>query len=358
MLKSVLNTRKVLVVRKVATTLRDSIYSLFKIVLSNGGFNFKENKSNMTITLDNGSVFLFKGMDDPEKIKSIADITDVVIEEATELTLEDFTQLDIRLRHNTAKYQQITLMFNPVSKVNWCYKRWFEKGTPDKTNIIHTTYKDNKFLPQEYIDTLERLVETNPSYYKIYCLGEFATLDKLIFPQAKQVEFDYQQLAKQEHITAVFGLDWGYVNDPTAFICTLVDTKNKELWIYDEHYQKAMLNDEIADMIIKKGYAKERIIGDSAEQKSIADLKRLGIRRLKGAKKGKDSVLNGIQYMQQYKIYIHPRCVNAKIEFENYTWEKDKSTGEYINKPVDNYNHIIDGLRYSLETIRYAGAKI
>lgn len=357
-LKAVLNTRKILVVRKVATTIRDSIYSLVKSVLVSGGFWFKENKSNMTITLDNGSVFLFKGMDDPEKIKSITDITDILVEEATELTIEDFTQLDIRLRHNTAKYQQITLMFNPVSKVNWCYKRWFEKGTPDKAKIVHTTYRDNKFLPTEYIETLERLVETNPSYYKIYCLGEFATLDKLVFPQAKTVEFDYREISKQEGVVSVFGLDFGYVNDPTAFTCALVDTRNKEIWIYDEHYQKAMLNDEIAKMIEDKGYAKERIIADSAEQKSIAEIKKLGIRKLKPAKKGKDSVMNGIQYLQQYKIYVHNRCINVKMEFDNYTWEKDKNTGEYINRPIDKYNHLIDSLRYSMEAIRYAGATI
>jgi len=139
--------------------------------------------------------------------------------------------------------------------------------------------------------------------------------------------------------------------DPTALICSLVDKENKELYIYDEHYQKGMLNNEIADMIKYKGYSKERIIADSAEQKSIEEIRRLGIGRIKPARKGKDSIINGIQYLLQYKIYIHPKCANTIMEFYNYVWSKNKD-GKEINKPVDEYNHLIDALRYSMEPMQ------
>ena len=139
------------------------------------------NRTTYTIDFPNGSQFLFKGIDDGgEKIKSITNITDIVIEEATELIYDEFTQLDLRLRAK-APDLQIYLMFNPVSKVNWCYKHWFSTGTPPDTQIVKTTYKDNKFLPADYIKAIEALKTTNPTYYNIYALGDFCSLDKLVY---------------------------------------------------------------------------------------------------------------------------------------------------------------------------------
>ena len=144
-------------------------------------------------------------------------------------------------------------------------------------------------------------------------------------------------------------------NDPTAFIASLIDLNNMEIFIFDEHYQKAMSNKDIANMIKYKGYSKERIVGDSSEPKSIDDIKRQGIYRLKGARKRKDSILNGIQYIQDFKIYVHPKCENTLIELSNYVW--DTKEGNVINKPIDDYNHLMDALRYSLEDIRLGGVK-
>lgn len=348
-LKSVKNKRRILVVRKVSATLKDSIFLLTKNILSTMNFNYKENKSDLTLTLDNGTVFLFKGMDDPEKIKSIADITDIVIEEATELNLEDFTQLDIRLRPGAeVKYPQIFLMFNPVSKANWCYKRWFEKGTPQRTLIIHSTYLDNKFLTSSYRETLEDLKNTNPNYYKIYCLGQFATLDKLIFPI-----YTTRIISEEEVSKFAFwcGLDFGYVNDPSAITWGRYDKTTNTLYITGEYTKKALTNDVIATTLISLGLAKEVIVADSAEQKSIAEIKRAGVPRIKPAVKGPDSVLNGIDKMLRCKIIIDERCVDTIEEFENYTWKKDKKTGEYINTPIDLYNHHIDSIRYGIQEV-------
>ena len=217
------------------------------------------NNTTYTIGLPNGSQLLFKGLDDSEKIKSIAGITDIVIEEATEITQDEYTQLDLRLRADAANLQMY-LMFNPVSKVNWCYRYFFENGTPKQTKIIKTTYKDNRFLPQEYIDTLERMKETNFTYWNIYANGEFCSLDRLVYPNWRL----YQDIPPQD-LPLLVGLDFGYIADESALVVSRIDEANKKIYVYDEHYEKGLLNNQIASLIKYKGLAKEVIIADSAE---------------------------------------------------------------------------------------------
>ena len=351
--------RKCLVIRKVGNTLRDSVFALFKSVIADwqlyGHCEIRETL--LTITFPNGSQFIFKGLDDSEKIKSVANIDDILIEECTEISKDEFDQLDLRLR-SKHPYNQIHCMFNPISKSNWVYKEWFENGYDHSdTMVLHTTYKDNKFLPQDYINAIEKKKITNLTYYKIYALGEFATLDKLIFNNWKDESFDYKEIIKSnKNVEAVFGLDFGYTNDPTAFICVLIDRVDKRLWIFDEFQQKGLTNDEIAAKITLMGYQKEEITCDSAEPKSIEELIRNGLERAKAATKGRDSILNGIQYLQQFQIIINPECVYIVSEFRNYTWQKDKD-GIYINKPIDKFNHGIDALRYAandINVIQYA----
>jgi phage terminase large subunit len=354
--------RKCLVIRKVGATLRDSIYALFKTVLGDWKIydRCEVKDSLLTIILPNGSQFIFKGLDDSEKIKSIANIDDIVIEECTEISLDEFSQLNLRLRSKNL-FNQIHCMFNPVSKANWVYFHWFSEKGYDKssTTVLHTTYKDNKFLPEDYIKALLDMKESNYVYYKIYAEGEFATLDKLIYTNWKVGDFNYKELIKNgSDLIAVFGLDFGYINDESAFIAVLVDSIDKKLYIFDEFYKKGLLNDEIAKEIKHKGYQKEIIIADCAEQKSIEEIKREGIQRIRPARKGKDSIMNGIQFIQQFKIIVHPSCVNAIEELKNYTWLKDRNTGEYINKPIDKYNHLLDALRYSLEKLNVKKVRV
>lgn len=355
-LKSLLNwryPRKVLWLRKVDRTLKDSIFADVLDCLSRWQLLAlcKVNNSDRTITLPNKAVFLFKGMDDPEKIKSIKGLSDVVMEEASEFTLDDFTQLTLRLREPKHPQRQLFAMFNPVSKVNWTYKQWFDPNVEidhDRVAVHHSTYKDNRFLDEENIRTIENLKKTNPAYYKIYTLGEFATLDKLVFPVFEKRRLHATDLAD---IPSYFGLDFGFVNDPSAFIHVKVDQKNKRLYVLEEYTKKGMLNNEIARVIKQMGYSKEVITADAAEQKSIAELKRDGIDRIRPAKKGPDSVIQGISFLQQYQLVIDDRCVKLIEELENYTYQKDRKTNEYINKPVDSYNHCIDAIRYAVEEI-------
>lgn len=345
--------RKVLWLRKVDRTIKDSIFADVQDCLSNWNIlQFcKINNSDRTIKLPNGAIFLFKGMDDPEKIKSIKNISDVVMEEASEFTLDDFTQLTLRLREPKHPQRQLFAMFNPVSKVNWTYKQWFDPNVEidhDRVVIHHSTYKDNRFLDADNIATIENLKRTNPAYYKIYTLGEFATLDKLVFPVFQKQRLHATDLVD---IPSYFGLDFGFVNDPSAFIHVKVDQKNKRLYVLEEYTKKGLLNNEIARVIKQMGYSKEVITADAAEQKSIAELKRDGIARVRPAKKGPDSVIQGISFLQQYELVVDDRCVKLIEELENYTYQKDRATNEYINKPVDSYNHCIDAIRYAVEEI-------
>lgn len=351
--------RKCLVVRKVGNTLRDSCFALIKSILSDWNLynECKVNKTDLTIELSNGSHFIFKSMDDPEKIKSIANIDDIIVEECTEIDAFDFDQLCLRLRSKNP-YNQVHVMFNPVSKENWVYGRWFKDGYNEKNTIVmHTTYKDNKFLPREYIDNLLEMEKTNNAYYRIYALGEFSSTDKLIYTNWKTETFDYMEILKEKPTrVAIFGLDWGYTNDPTGIICSVIDETDKKIWIYNEHYERYMTNEDIYKVLTEMRIAGERIVCDSSEPKSIEELKRLGCKRVIGAVKGKDSIMNGIQLIQQYQLIVHLDCSNFQEELRNYTFVKDKQTNQYINKPIDKFNHLGDAFRYSV--MNHVGKKV
>ena len=348
------DNRLLLVVRKTQATLRDSCFSLFKSILYD--WHIAEecniNKTNLEITLPNGSRIIFKGIDDPEKIKSINGITDIFCEEVTELEEEDFDQLHLRLRNKKKKNNQVLSAFNPVSKASWVYKRYFsDEATYDKgkTMILQTTYRDNKFLPQDYIDNLMAMKNTNYAYYLIYAEGEFCSLDKKVYNNWERKSFNYRDiLIGNSNRKCIYGLDFGYVHDPTAIICSIIDESTKEIWIYDNYADKGMTNEDIFKKLQEMEINSARVVCDNADQKSIEDLRRLGAKRVVPCSKGKDSILNGISLIQEYHIYVNPNCSGVEEEFLNYTWVKDKKTGEYINKPIDKFNHYMDAFRYSV----------
>jgi len=335
------------VLRKVGATVRDSVFADVQATLSYFGIlnMCKINMSAFRIELPNGAEFIFKGMDNPEKIKSIKGISDVVMEEASEFTLDDYTQLTLRLRDKAHKQKQIYLMFNPVSKANWVYNAFFVKK-PKNTVVYQTTYKDNRFLDALTRENIEELANRNEAYYKIYALGEFATLDKLVFPKYTKALLNKDDL---RHITSYFGLDYGFINDPSAFMHVKIDDDRKRLYVVEEYVKKGLTNDKIAESITAFGYAKEQIRADSAEKKSNQELRNLGISRVIDVKKGAGSVMQGIQYLLQYEWIVDERCVKTIEELENYTWKKDKATNEYINEPVDSYNHCLDAIRYAIQ---------
>lgn len=343
--------RKVLFLRKVGATVHDSIFEDVKQCLESWQLldKCKVNNSAYRIELPNGAQFIFKGLDNPEKIKSIKGVSDVVMEEASEFTLDDYTQLTLRLRDKRHKDKQIYLMFNPVSKSNWVYNAFFVKN-PKNTIVYQTTYKDNRFLDRVTVENIEELANRNEAYYKIYALGEFATLDKLVFPKYEKRLLNKREL---ERLPAYFGLDYGFINDPSALLHVRIDDENKRLYVVEEFVKKGLTNDKIAEAIKTLGYAKEEIQADSAEKKSNQELRNLGIARVVDVKKGPGSVMQGIQYLLQYDWIVDERCVKLIEELENYTWKKDKKTNEYTNEPVDSYNHCIDAIRYALQNRIY-----
>ena len=349
-----------LVVRKTFNSHKDSTYAQLKWAINKLGVSkyWDCKLSPLEIRyLPTGQKILFRGLDDPMSITSITVengyLCWVWIEEFFQVTNEDdFNKLDMSIRGEVPYplFKQITGTFNPWNDKHWLKKRFFDN--PDSNTLALTTsYKCNEFLGKDDIQLFEDMKRRNPRRYKIEGEGEWGISEGLVYDNWEERVFDYIEIAKREGIKACFGLDFGYVADPTAFICCLVDNKNKEIYIFDEHYQKGMLNNNISEMIKYKGFAKETITADSAEPKSIEELRRLGIYNIRDAVKGPDSVINGIQFIQQFKIWVHPKCANTILELNNYAWDNGKD-GKMINKPIDDYNHILDALRYALENIK------
>lgn len=353
-----------LIIRRVFNTHKDSTYTQLKWAsnILKVSHLWKFSKSPLEATyIPTGQKILFRGLDDPMSITSITvehgHLCWCWFEEAFQVMNEDdFNKVDMSIRGELPKgyFKQITLSFNPWSEKHWLKKRFFDVKDEDVLAIT-TNYTCNEFLGEDDKKLFEKMKLNNPRRYNIEGLGNWGIAEGLVYSNFEELDFNIEDIKKRPNVKSAFGLDFGYTNDPTAFIASLIDLNNMEIFIFDEHYQKAMSNKDIANMIKYKGYSKERIIGDSSEPKSIDDIKRQGVYRLKGARKGKDSILNGIQYIQDFKIYVHPKCENTLIELSNYVW--DTKEGNVINKPIDDYNHLMDALRYSLEDIRLGGVK-
>ena len=348
-----------LVIRRVFNTHKDSTWTQLKWATNNLGVShlWKFSKSPLEATyLPTGQKILFRGLDDPMSITSITVEIGYLcwcwFEEAFQIMDEDsFNKVDMSIRGELPPgyFKQITLTFNPWSEKHWLKKRFFDVKDEDILALT-TNYKCNEFLGEDDRRIFAKMKKNNPRRYNIEGLGDWGIAEGLVYENFEELEFDYKEISKQEGVNAYFGLDFGYTNDPTAFICILVNQEQNLLYIFDEHYQKAMSNSDIASMIKYKGYAKGTIIADSSEPKSIDDIKKKGIRRIKAALKGKDSILNGIANIQDYKIYVHPKCENTLIELNNYVW--DNKDGVVLNKPIDDYNHLMDALRYAMESTK------
>lgn len=351
--KGLREKRTILLMRKTTANCKFSVWKELKDAVDRCGLNkyftFYESDYSAVCKL-NGTVFKCMGLDIAEKIKGFTEVSDVLLEEATEFTPEDVDLIDGTVR--SIKYSlplQIYFCFNPVSKANYVYKRFgFDTGTvPPNTFILKTTYLDNPFLSQDYIQRMENMKITNPSRWKIEALGDFVSLDKLVYNNWRAEEFDHSTITGQ----LLVGLDFGFVNDISALVASICDEAAKRIYIFKEWGDTNKTNEELANIITTLGFSKSTIIADSAEQKSIEEIKRKGITRIKACSKGKDSILHGIQKLQQYEIIVHPSCAGVITELENYSWTKDKSSGEYINVPIDTFNHYLDSLRYSIQIV-------
>ena len=349
-----------LVVRKVFRTLKDSCFTQLKWAIHRlqveRDWEIKESPLEMTYR-PTGQKIYFRGLDDPLKVTSITVEHGYLcwcwIEEAYEISNEkDFDMLDESIRGaippETGLFKQITLTFNPWNEHHWLKKRFFD--TPDPEILALTTnYLCNEWLDAADLRVFETMKKNNPRRYRVAGLGDWGIVDGLIFENWEERVFSLDEIRKVPGIKSVFGLDFGYTNDPAALFCGLIDRATKTLWVFDEMYKTGMSNENIADTIKREGYAKERITGDCAEPKSIDRLRDLGIHRIRPSRKGKDSVNNGIDFLQDYQIIIHPKCVNFITEISNYTWDTDSKTGKRLNVPIDDFNHLMDAMRYAVE---------
>jgi phage terminase large subunit len=349
--------RNYLIVRNVSNTLRTSTFNELKKAISDYGVShlFKINKSEMIVTcLINDYQAIFKGLDDEEKIKSVTPekgvVTDIWVEEATECKYEAVKQLSKRLRGKSKVPKRLVLSFNPIYKTHWIFKEYFlpvgwadgQKQHQDShLSILKTTYADNEWLEEDDIFELEN--ESNEYYRDVYTYGNWGILGDVVFTNWRVENID--------HLIPGFdnirnGLDFGFTNDPTAYIRSHYNKKRKKIYIFDNFDERGLTNPDIAKRL-SPIVGREAVWCDSAEPKSIKELQDNEI-NAKGVKKGKDSILHGIQFLQQHEIIVSHKCQPVVNELTLYQWKKDKE-GESINEPVDKDNHYMDATRYAYE---------
>lgn len=351
--------RNYLVCRQTKTSIRGSVATEIVKVINEWGIKelFTINKTDGTVTCRNGYQAAFAGLDDVDKLKSLTYIkgvlTDVIVEEATETEQNSIKQLMKRQRGKVQDgiKKTITLLFNPILINHWIYKEYFSRigwsdgqteYKSDRLTILKTTYKDNAFLEADDIDNLEN--ETDEYFYQVYTLGNFGVLGDVIFKNWR-VE-DLSGMADQFTNMRV-GLDFGFSSDPAAVGVSHYDKARKTIYFYKELYETGLTNDVLAERV-KDMIGSNRITCDSAEPKSIQELCNNGVSAI-GAKKGKDSVNFGIDWLKQQTIVVDKTCINLQNELQQYHWKKDAG-GNSLKIPVDKNNHLIDGgLRYAYE---------
>lgn len=344
-------------IRKTERTLKDSCYSDCKWAIHRMGLDkwFVCRLSPLEIEYKKtGQRILFRGCDDPLKLTSISvpkgHLCWAVFEEAYEITKEsDFDMIDESIRGELPEgyFKRIFVLLNPWSEKTWIKRRFFDPPNDDNKLAITTTYKCNEWLTPDDLRIFDDMKKRNPRRYAVAGEGNWGIVDGLVYENWREERFDVDELRSRKDLVSAFGIDFGYTNDPSTLFCGLLDKAKKRLYVFDEMYEKGMSNKRIAEAVQEMGYGKERITADSAEPKSIDELKSLGL-RVKTATKGKDSVKNGIQWIQDLEIIIHPRCANFITEISNYTWNKDKF-GTMLNEPIDDFNHLMDAMRYALE---------
>lgn len=350
-----------LVVRAVMNTHRDSTFAQLKWAQERLGVAhlWCNTVSPMEMTyLPTNQKILFRGFDDVLKLASATvskgHLNFVWIEEAFEIAKEeDFDKLDLSVPRGAVGenlFKQTTLTFNPWSDKHWLKKRFFDKRNKN-VRCFTTNYLINEFLDKTDLEIFERMKTESPRKYEVAGLGNWGVAEGLVFENWEKGELLIPD--NEAHLYKnFFGLDYGYTNDPTAFIAFKASPVTKKVYIFDEFYKYKMLNSEIANEIIRRGYRKERIRADCAEPKSNDELKRLGIGRIMPSLKGRDSILSGIAEINEYHIIVNPACVNTINELSSYIYDKTSRENGLI-MPKDSDNHLCDALRYAFCDVKH-----
>jgi phage terminase large subunit len=321
---------------------RGALKDFLKIMDWVGNFNPNNfNKSNLTYKFANGSYIEFFSADQPDKLRGARrDI--LFINECNNVSFESYQQLAIR----TNKF--IYLDYNPTNEF-WVHSELIEDNNSD---FVILTYKDNEALDPAIVKEIEKAkvkAETSTywdNWWKVYGLGQIGSLEGVIFNNWQTID-----IIPNDARLIGYGVDFGYSNDPTAIV--EVYKWNDKRIVNEICYQKELSNSQIAKLIPSK----MPVYCDSAEPKSIAELTKLGVRAF-GVTKGPDSINFGIQTMQSQEYLITKHSTNLINELRKYAWDKDKKTGAKLNRPIDDFNHAIDSLRYhEMETVGLGKSK-
>ena len=352
-----------LVVRKTYRTLKDSCFTDLKWATKRleveNLWEFKYSPLEATY-LRTGQKILFRGLDDPLKVTSITVEYGYLcwawLEESYEITSEkDFDTLDESIRGELPPHlwKQWMITFNPWNEHHWLKKRFFDAENDPDILAITTNYKCNEWLDDADLRLFENMKKNNPRRYQVAGLGNWGIVDGLVYENWKEEEYTLDQVVNCD---SVDGIDFGYTNDPAAVFIGFIDTEHKKLYVWDEVYKKGLSNKRLYEEIESSHYQKKSYTADCAEPKSIDELRGYGL-RVEKSQKGKDSIMHGIQYIQDFEIIIHPRCVNFITEIGNYTWDEDR-LGNKINRPIDDFNHLMDAMRYAVEKYAFGRVKV
>lgn len=387
-LENFIEGRNFLIVRNQKKDIRQSCFNELckKISMFHLDKYYKITKEPMEITcLNNNRQIMFAGLDNVENVKSVTPIdgtiTDVIMEEATECNSDSYNQLRLRQRgitistdgSNRVLKPRIFLLFNPVSKEHWIYKKFFANFwqedkdkvlrytfKKEKYLIVKTTYKDNAFLTEDDINTIES--NTDPWWIEVYAKGNFGVKGDVIFK--KGVHYFVEDLFDKEHeeIRSMFtnirnvhqGIDFG-INDPHAYVKSYLDMPNKTIYVFDEFGATDMDMEELWHEIKFKVRGNGKLVCERDEDR-IIQLKKMGC-PVQRARKGRNSISTGIEWLKKFKIVIDVRCKNLIREMETYQWKKDIN-GNKLDIPKGGNDHFIDALRYSYSHMIIGKGKI
>lgn len=336
-------------IRKTTPAIRISSWTLLKDKANDWGISYHPNEQIMSMKLGKNSEIYCRGLDKAEKLKSIERVTGFWLEEPTELNKDDFMQINLRLRGKLPYYKQILFSFNPISKLLWPYKVFFEQKR--KGAYTHrTTYKDNIFIDEDYERILEGLKDEDENYYKIYTLGKWGELKAIIYDRWRVEEFEFD---KNNYDYLLGGLDFGYPN-PSAFM--LLGVKDWRIDFIDEVYKGHLLNSELIELT-KRVFERHALqywdvpIYADNEPDRIAEFNHAGFGVVPAHKGG--LVRDQINFIKRFFQRIHPRCDNYRKEIEVYKWKEDKLTGDILDEPVKFRDHGLDAGRYPVYSLFY-----
>lgn len=342
--------KRIIICRKTLPSLRRTILKDFNDILASYDLNkyYKKNMSTLTWTCKvTGTTIEFTSLDDEEKVRGLS-ANYFYFNEASEIEEIFFTQAILRLTVPSGddKKNQFFIDFNPSSSSSWIKK--LEETRKDDVEVIVSTYSDNPFLAPEAVREIEELKLKDYDLWLIYGEGKYGDLMGQVFKNWQT--FNYKNPPDTSGLPIYYGMDFGFSNDFTSLVECALDKENKRMYLWERLFAKGLTNIEIDRLLSTRiDKTSSKIVADSSEPKSIAELKSLGWRNIEGAVKGPDSIKNGIDIMLRYEIYIASNALNIIDEFSNYTWKIDKQ-GTPLNIPKDSYNHSVDATRYIVST--------